>query len=169
MKYLYLILFSYSLFGQSIDPNKYRMITDILTQSRHQSSEDLQEEILKIEPSPQWYLKKIIEEEGHRIYVKSFALEILGMVGKDSSSKDFLKNKIEDTRVHPSLRTSAYDGYIKGNSNPNSKTKLPEEERWARDPLFHNRQVNILPSDDRTRKQMPIEARDNRKDYLKNH
>jgi hypothetical protein len=128
----------------------------------------LQGDILKIDPHPEPYLKKLIEEDGHRVYVKSFALEILGMVGKDSETKNFLKSKIEDTRVHPGLRTSAFDGYIKGNSNPNSKTKLPEEERWSRDPLFHDRPTIIQSNEERNRKQNLEDPRDTRKDFLKN-
>ncbi|PJZ50624.1 hypothetical protein [Leptospira saintgironsiae] len=99
--------------AQNLDTNVYSKIKESLTLTRHSSSVDLRASINRISSNPVPYLVAISQESGVRIYVKEKAIYLLKDYQTDESA-NFLRSRIEQDNIHPSLRKFAVKGYTDG-------------------------------------------------------
>lgn len=102
-----------SIAAQNLDSNVYSKIKESLVLTRHSTSSDLKASIDRISNNPVPYLIAISQEAGVRIYVKEKAIYLL----KDYQTEDsanFLRSRIEQESLHPSLRKFAVKGYTDG-------------------------------------------------------
>lgn len=105
--------------AQNLDTDVYSKIKESLVVTRHSTISDLKASVDRISNNPVPYLIAISQEAGVRIYVKEKAIYLLKDYQTDDSA-NFLRSRIEQENVHPSLRKFAVKGYTDGfySTNP---------------------------------------------------
>jgi hypothetical protein len=103
-----------------LDSNTLNTIRTMLVQSRETELESLRISIEKIVAEPTPYLIAISEETNLRIYVRTKAVALLSNYN-DPSITSFLETKIDDTKLHESIRRISVKSYTES-----SYKKTPE-------------------------------------------
>ncbi|NCN09060.1 MAG: hypothetical protein GW938_04380 [Leptospira sp.] len=103
-----------------LDSNTLNTIRTMLVQSRETELESLRISIEKIAAEPTPYLIAISEETNLRIYVRTKAVALLSNYN-DPSITSFLETKIDDTKLHESIRKISVKSYTES-----SYKKTPE-------------------------------------------
>lgn len=103
-----------------LDSNTLNTIRTMLVQSRETELESLRISIEKIAAEPTPYLIAISEETNLRIYVRTKAVALLSNYN-DPSITSFLETKIDDTKLHESIRRISVKSYTES-----SYKKTPE-------------------------------------------
>lgn len=120
---LLLILSSFGIYSQSLDPIKLEKVTSFLTQVRHPNEVDWKLGLESIDPNPVPYLENVIASNSVRTYVKGNAIEALKAL--QSAEADTLLIKVfGDANTSRNLRKSAIRVYAEKNASANeSKAK----------------------------------------------